>query len=373
MAKKELPEDEGVSQEWLASYADAMTLLLAFFIMMFAFALIDEGKYFDFKVGVMAALGVPDPLTDNTDSILEKGTGITPEIGLTPLTPSEAQELAVEDLREAISAAGTITAENADELRDYLELQFELAGAGEYVDVGIDERGVFIRFDGRVLFESGRAELDENGLILLATAADVLGLIDNALEVEGHTDSDATDGVRWPSNWELSTARASRVVRWMIAPGELPSTRLTALGKADTKPRATNNTEEGKQQNRRVEIVTRIAQLPTMEEQELLDGVASENDTENPGDGTTEDEPTGEEPTGDDTTDDTPTGDDQNENQNEEPIGETVPDEDGVEVVEPDEEEPVDLLLDGEDAAGPTLTEDIEEIDPIGNPLNPNP
>ena len=109
MAKKELPEDEGPSQEWLASYADAMTLLLAFFIMMFAFALIDEGKYFDFKVGVMAALGVPDPLTDNTDSILSQGTGITPEIGFTPVNPTEEEEEQAEQVRQALAEAGVVT------------------------------------------------------------------------------------------------------------------------------------------------------------------------------------------------------------------------------------------------------------------------
>ena len=260
MAKKELPEDEGPSQEWLASYADAMTLLLAFFIMMFAFALIDEGKYFDFKVGVMAALGVPDPLTDNTDSILAKGTGISPEVGLTPISPSEEAAATEAELRDALATAGLVTPENAQELADLLEQEFFYAGAAEFVEVGVDERGVFIRFDGRVLFPSGETTLDDDGLTLLATAADVLQIVENPLEVEGHTDSQPTNGGRWPSNWELSTARASRVVRWMIEPGGIPATRLTAVGLADTRPRANNNTAEGRQENRRVEIVTRVVQ-----------------------------------------------------------------------------------------------------------------
>ena len=258
MAKKEIPEDDGPSQEWLASYADAMTLLLAFFIMMFAFALIDEGKYFDFKVGVMAALGVPDPLTDNTDSILEKGTGIMPEVGLSPISPSDEAMANEAELRDELATAGTVTPENAEELRELLEQEFYYAGAQDFVEVGIDERGVYIRFDGRVLFASGRAELDEDGLVLLATAADVLRIIENPLEVEGHTDSRPTDGTQWPSNWELSSARASRVVRWMIEPGDLPPLRMSAVGLADTRPRSSNNTAEGRQENRRVEIVTRV-------------------------------------------------------------------------------------------------------------------
>ncbi|MEM8926225.1 MAG: flagellar motor protein MotB [Actinomycetota bacterium] len=252
----EVEEDEGPSQEWLASYADAMTLLLAFFIMMFAFALIDEEKFDDFKVGMSAALGIPDPATQNTDSILNDGSGITPEIGFTPIGASvEDQER--EAAIEALEAAGMITPESAEALRDLLESEFDRVGASEVVDVGIDERGVFIRFDGRVLFASGSAELDADGLALLDVAADVLAVVDNRLEIEGHTDNRPT-GSLWPSNWELSSARASTVVRWLIQAGSLPAPQLMAVGLAETRPRDTNDTPEGRQANRRVEIVVRI-------------------------------------------------------------------------------------------------------------------
>ncbi len=273
MAKKKKPvqEDEGPSQEWLASYADAMNLLLAFFIMMFAFALIDEGKFFDFKVGVVAALGVPDPLTDNTSSILSQGEGFLPEIAYQPRPPTEAEEERLEELEREL-ADGVVTVENAEALRELLEKRFELAGAAEFVEVGIDERGVFIRFDGRVLFESASADIDDASFELLATAAAVLGTISNPLEVEGHTDNQPTAGTSWASNWELSGARSARVVRWLINPGSLPDTRLTALGKADTKPVASNNTAEGRRENRRVEIVTRVIQTaPTGTDEQATD------------------------------------------------------------------------------------------------------
>jgi chemotaxis protein MotB len=271
--KKAAEEDEGPSQEWLASYADAMTLLLAFFIMMFAFALIDEGKFFDFKVGVVAALGVPDPLTDNTASILGQGTGNFPEVGFVPVTPTDAQEQSIEELTEQLSAAGEVTAGNADDLAELLRQKFELAGASEFVDVGVDERGVFIRFADHVLFDSNEADLDEAGLGVLTASAEVLATISNPLEIEGHTDNQPTSGRVWPSNWELSGARASSVVRWLIDPGGLPDVRLTAIGKADTKPVATNNTAEGRARNRRVEIVTRV--IPTAP----VDGGTGSEDT----------------------------------------------------------------------------------------------
>lgn len=355
MAKNPPPEDEGPSQEWLASYADAMTLLLAFFIMMFAFALIDEGKYFDFKVGVMAALGVPDPLTDNTDSILSKGTGVMPEIGLTPVSQSPAEAEAEMELKEALAAAGLITPDNAEDLEKLLESRFAAAGAAEYVDVGIDERGVYIRFDGRVLFPSGQAKLDDEGLTLLATAADVLQIIDNPLEVEGHTDSQPTNGTAWPSNWELSSARSSRVVRWMIEPGNIPPGRLTALGLADTKPRSNNNTATGRQENRRVEIVTRVVQGGKVVRNDSVDPLAEPTtdpigDTLVDGEGQpTDGADTGTDGTG---TDGTGTGD--------------PADPDAVAVLDPGAEGGT-----GEPAVDGDGLPTQETIDPIGDPLNP--
>lgn len=257
MPRKELPEDEGPSQEWLASYADAMTLLLAFFIMMFAFALVDEGKFFDLKVGVVAALGVPDPVTDNTESIFENGKGIAPEIGLGAV-PSSDVETKIRKQITDLEQLGTVTTENAEEVRDLLELRFDSIGASDFVEVGIDERGVFIRFDGRVLFASGSADITEESETLLAAASDVVSVIDNALEIEGHTDNVPTGG-RWISNWELSSARSSAVVRWMIEFGGIPDYQLAALGRSDTRPRADNTTDEGRAQNRRVEVVVRVS------------------------------------------------------------------------------------------------------------------
>lgn len=331
--KKVVEEDEGPSQEWLASYADAMTLLLAFFIMMFAFALIDEGKFFDFKVGVVAALGVPDPLTDNTSSILSQGTGNFPEIGFTPVTPSEEEAEEIEELEKKLAEAGEVTAENVEDLRELLERKFELAGASEFVQVGVDDRGVFIRFDGRVLFESGSADLDDLSFSLLATAATVLGSISNPLEVEGHTDNLSTDGTGWASNWELSTARSARVVRWMIDPGGLPDFRMTALGKADTKPVGSNNTAEGRAQNRRVEIVTRVIQTAP----------AAGGDQE----------PEPEPEAGDETRSDDETG-----------TGEGSPvDRGGAEDETASEDAP------GVDAAEPPSLDDVTTIDPIDNPV----
>ncbi|MDH3679554.1 MAG: flagellar motor protein MotB [Acidimicrobiia bacterium] len=252
-------EDEGPDKAWMESYADAMTLLLAFFIMLFAFALVDETKFFDFKVGMVTALGVSDPVNERADSLLESGTGIVQAIGEAAVSTEELRNEIVQKEGD-LAESGTITAENVEEVRDLLDAKFAELGAAEFVTVDIDERGVIIRYDGAVLFESGSADLGESSDIVLAASADVLELIDNPIDVEGHTD-DVPTGGQWISNWELSAARASAVTRWLLDFGQLPPRRLAAVGLADTRPVADNDSDEGRSRNRRVEIVVRVSGL----------------------------------------------------------------------------------------------------------------
>ena len=117
-----------------------------------------------------------------------------------------------------------------------------------------------LRYDGRVLFRSGSAELgSESDAILLATA-DVLELVDNPIDIEGHTD-DVPTGGSWISNRHLSGARASAVVLWMEQFGNVPPRRLAAVGMGETRPVVPNDTDENRAANRRVEVVIRVSGL----------------------------------------------------------------------------------------------------------------
>ena len=257
MPKRQPPaieEDEGPSKAWMESYADAMTLLLAFFIMMFAFALVDETKFFDFKVGMVTALGIPSPVTEHAESILLDGSGIAPTLGDNMIP---ADDLA--DDTTVSTGEGTITPENAEEVRQLIEQQFDILGASEYVSVEIDERGVVIRFDSRILFPSGSADFSADAPIVLDATAEVIAGVDNGVDVEGHTDDVPLNAfARYPSNWELSGARASSVVRYLLDAAPLAPSRLAAVGMADTRPRAGNDSETGRAENRRVEVVLRV-------------------------------------------------------------------------------------------------------------------
>lgn len=249
-------EDEGPDKSWMESYADAMTLLLAFFIMLFAFALVDETKFYDFKVGMVTALGVSDPVNEKADSLLESGNGIALTVGLSTV-PSQEMRNQITESEEELDETGTVSVENVEEVRQLLENKFVELGASQFVTVDIDERGIVVRFDGRVLFRSGSADLGSDSDAVLLATSDVLELVDNPIDIEGHTDDRPTGGT-WISNWELSSARSSAVVRRLLALGQIPPRQLAAVGMADTRPVASNDTAEDRALNRRVEVVVRV-------------------------------------------------------------------------------------------------------------------
>lgn len=261
MARKPqvVEEDEGPNKDWMESWADAMTLLMAFFVMLFAFALVDETKFADFKVGIVTALGVADPVLGQADSILENGDGVALTVGLTT-TPDPENQARIESAEGDLEETGSVTVDNVEDVRDLLEAKFIENGAAEFVSVDIDERGIVVRYDGRVLFRSGSAELSVDSDLILAATAEVLQLVDNPVDIEGHTD-DVPTGGRWISNWELSAARASAVVRWMESFGSIPSRRLAAVGMGETRTLVPNDSDENRALNRRVEVVIRVAGL----------------------------------------------------------------------------------------------------------------
>jgi len=270
-AKKGPQEAAGPSKAWLDSYADAMTLLLAFFILLYASSLIDEDRFLDFKVGVAEALGRPSPAIDGGIGILDTGNGVTSLIAASPVRQEDGSDDGTATTQtdgtaaEATEAEVTeATRENALRVVEELEELIEEVGAAPYVDVVDDPRGVILRFDSQVLFRSGEAKVLPDGVVVLQSVADLLADLDNLLVVEGHTDNVPTTGTSWPTNWELSTARATTVLRFLHEVEQIPAVRLSASGYADTRPRDTNETAEGRASNRRVEIVIMIQ--PFLEE-----------------------------------------------------------------------------------------------------------
>ena len=231
MAKKKHKCPEEVSEKWAIPYADFLTLLLCLFIAMYAMsANKSESAASYFAQAFSKAFGMKIvPM----EEVLPKQ--ILPE----PIIP-----------KAQLTEKGKMIRKKLIELERMLK-EYGLEGAIQIVYEAI---GIRLILKDKVLFDSGSAEIKPEYRPILDKIAEILKEIKNPVEVEGHTDSIPIHTSKYPSNWELSTARAGSVVRYFISKGLDPS-RFKAVGYADTRPVAPNTTPEGREKNRRIEIV----------------------------------------------------------------------------------------------------------------------
>lgn len=228
IARDPLPADEnlrGAVPVWAITFADLMTLLMSFFVLLFSFSSLEAEKFKEVAGSMRAAFGVaglapaPKPAP---------GTG-----AVMPGADASVEELdLVERLRRAV----------------------EQAGLGNQGTAKVTGRGVALRLDGEAAFASGNAALKPEVLPLLDRIARLAAATPGEIEVEGHTDDVPIATERYPSNWELSGARAGSAVRYLAWRG-LPVSRIKAIGYADSRPIASNTSDESRARNRRVEFL----------------------------------------------------------------------------------------------------------------------
>jgi len=226
--KKKCPKE--VSERWAIPYADFLTLLLCLFVALFAMAQAGKQAALEYAQAFAKAFGMRLVPLEET---LPKQ--ILPEPVIKRAEPTEKGrriQRRLQELQEMLRRMG-------------LEGEFKIA----YESIGIR-----LILQEKLLFESGSVGIKPEMRPVLDKLYEIIKDLPNPVEVEGHTDSIPISTERFPSNWELSTARASTIVRYFIANG-INSERLKASGYADTRPIAPNTTPEGRAQNRRVEIV----------------------------------------------------------------------------------------------------------------------
>lgn len=250
MARRKKHDDEADNHErWLVSYADFMTLLFAFFVVMYAVSSVNEGKYRVLSNALGSAFGqariTPQIVPHNRDQV-------APQLPLQPLQLRPPKSRSNDTLRREKERMTAMA-------RSLLDALAPLVRQGK-VRVTQSSRGVNIEINASVLFAAGDARLTAESNQALTAVAAVLKDDEHAIQVEGHTDTTPIATALFPSNWELSAVRASSVVRLFIENG-VAKQRLTALGYGDTRPVDANDTPEQRQRNRRVEVVI-LSELP---------------------------------------------------------------------------------------------------------------
>jgi len=215
-------------ERWLVSYADFITLLFAFFVVMYAISSVNEGKY--------RVLG------DAIGTAFRSGGPAAPAGQLVAIRPVLSGERTLARQRERSAATDrALTAALAS---------FSAQGQ---VRVLRSARGTTVEIGAGALFAPGQAALREESRQILASLAETLKRGEQPVEVEGHTDDSPIRTAQFPSNWELSAARAGSVVR-VLAENGVPPARLAAIGYGEFRPVASNTTEEGRSRNRRVSV-----------------------------------------------------------------------------------------------------------------------
>ena len=242
MRRKQKPPEPENHERWLVSYADFITLLFAFFVVMFASSQADRHKAQQVSASVRRALH-EGGVTQVISRFLNAGTKPPSEVAEPepePPPPEKPKSFAPPELMSSLI-----------QLSDSLKKEI---ASGE-VEVRLENRGLVISLKQKTFFPSGTDAIEPSTMPMLETIARELRPLPNSIRMEGHTDSIPIKTGRFRSNWDLSSARAIAVLDLFDSRFRLPMTRMAVAGYAETAPIASNDTEVGRAKNRRVDIV----------------------------------------------------------------------------------------------------------------------
>ena len=253
---KKKKHKEGNSERWLLTYADMLTLLFVLFVVLFAISTVDAKKLAEVSGSLNAALGNG---TGTSYSILEGGGGILP--GAVPNEETEAAtEVATVSTTDPSTSASTQSSEqkaeqaHIEDVKENIDEIISSINVGGDIGINIKESGLVITFPSSTFFDSGKAILKDNMKEALKKISVELNTIDNTIVVNGYTDNVAIKNSIYSSNWQLSGSRALNVVQYLNEECNVNMSRLRGVGCGENDPIASNDTQEGKSKNRRVEI-----------------------------------------------------------------------------------------------------------------------
>ncbi|MEP3855450.1 flagellar motor protein MotD [Porticoccus hydrocarbonoclasticus] len=289
MARKKLHQENENHERWLVSYADFITLLFAFFVVMYSISSVNEGKYRVLSSSMVSAfrqpksslepvqigqlvrspLMMPDQVMDVSANPAPIITPMLPQNQDSPADDSDpsAMEFSPEDIimQKAFNAAE----KEVDEMAGHVEEQLDSLIDEEIVNIKRNKFWLEVEIKSSLLFPSGGSDLVPASIPVLQKLSKIFRELPNRIHVEGFTDNQPINTVIFPSNWELSTARAAAVVRLFESNG-IAASRMAAIGYGEFRPIAENTTETGRAKNRRVVIVV-VASMANRQDQRIYE------------------------------------------------------------------------------------------------------
>lgn len=264
MARRKNQEIHVNQERWLVSYADFITLLFAFFVVMYSISQVNQSKYRVLSETFVEAFNQPNDAKANPmpqEKINPSNDVITPiDTGKTATEEFTKNPAVIEDTAKpgANSESNTVSkTEPNDELvqiSNMVTAKFAQLINDQLIKVSSNEFWVQIELNDSILFPSGGVDPSPQAQAIFTELAGILKSYSNPIQIEGFTDNIPISNSRYPTNWELSATRATEIVKFLSSQGVSPE-RLAAVGYGEFQPVASNETEAGRAQNRRVAVM----------------------------------------------------------------------------------------------------------------------
>lgn len=223
-------EKEANNERWLLTYSDLITLLMIFFVIMYATSNVDASKYKKMYESFKSAFGGGSSIVGQ--ETMEKSEGKP-----TPIVSKDPEQQKMNQLK--------------NEMDNYLKSN----NLDKNITTKVEERGLVVSLNDTLFFESGQAEVRSDTLKKLVQIGNILKHEDNYVRIEGNTDNQPINNDKFKSNWQLSAIRAANVVQLLIEKCGFSPEKLSSVGYGEYRPVADNKTEEGRAKNRRIDIV----------------------------------------------------------------------------------------------------------------------
>jgi chemotaxis protein MotB len=242
MARKKKLEKEANHERWMVSYADFITLLFAVFVTLYAMSQTDKKKVEEVVASMRDSFGYSTTSPAPKPSVIEAGAiSVIPSMNKLSQSSRRGKSKGGEKDFKATKAS--------------IEAYLLKVGAQAKVSVAINQRGLVVSLKEAGFFDSGSATLKQGSYTLLNDVVGSLASYSNGIRVEGHTDNMPISSQAFPSNWELSTTRATNLLQYLIRQDDFDPGKVSATGYGEYRPISDNSSDEGRRKNRRVDIV----------------------------------------------------------------------------------------------------------------------